>query len=152
MRKHPAHPDFQADSTLLQPTPSPEAYLAGEIADNQGGCSSQFPSGNLQLPSGTVLLAYYCLSEESEGHSLSQNWLYLCSSLRGSTEGHKSDPRGLDRGREVEEGLRNETGNSRKQGKHRRYAKREKEGGIPGGCKFIFVITSSCFSALLSQV
>lgn len=68
------------------------------------------------------------------------------------SEGHKSDTWGLDRGSQVEEGLRNETGNGRKQGKHRRYAKREKEGGTPGGCKFIFVITSSCFSALLSQV
>lgn len=124
-----------------------------EITDNQRGCSSQFPSGNLQLPPGTVLLlAYCCLTEKSEGHNLSQNWLYLCSSLWGSTEGHKSNTWGLDRGSEVEEGLRNETGNGRKQGKHRRYAKREEEGGTPGGCKFVFVITSSCFSALLSQV
>jgi len=62
--------------------PLPWGLSSWEITDNQGGCSSQFPSGNLQLPPGTVLLpAYYCLTEESEGHRRPQNWLHLFSSL-----------------------------------------------------------------------
>lgn len=83
-------------SRLIPPRsclPLPLGLSSWEIADNRGGCSSQFPSGNLQLPPGTVLW----LRAASQGRAMAAQPPTLHS------EGHKSDGRGSDT-TEVEEG------------------------------------------------
>lgn len=113
-KKHPAHPNFQADSTLLQPTPSPEAYLAGKSQTIREAVPANFLQGTCNFLLG--LSSYPFITAASKGHSPAQNWLYLLSSLCSSAEGHKSDTPALAKGREVEEGLKNEAGNGRKRG------------------------------------
>lgn len=83
-RKHPAHPHFQADSTLLQPTPSPGAYLAGKSQTIREAVPANFLQGTCNFLLGLSCWLLTASQEKARAAAFPQSWLHLLSSLRGS--------------------------------------------------------------------
>lgn len=83
-RKHPAHPRFQADSTLLQPTPSPGAYLAGKSQTIREAVPANFLQGTCNFLLGLSCWLLAASQEKARAAAFPQSWLPLVSSGRGS--------------------------------------------------------------------